>query len=50
MLTVCLTPASHSQVHELSQDKLKGREVVHIDIANDPVSASDYKANEDPAK
>lgn len=36
------------QVHELTPDKLKMREVVNIDIANDPVLAADYKAEEDP--
>ena len=30
-------------LHELQPDKLKQREVVHIDIANDPVSRADYK-------
>ncbi|XP_055305802.1 phosphatidylinositol transfer protein beta isoform isoform X1 [Sitodiplosis mosellana] len=38
-----------SNVHELPADKLKTREVVHIDIANDPVATNDYKAAEDPA-
>ncbi|KAJ8953874.1 hypothetical protein NQ314_007190 [Rhamnusium bicolor] len=37
-------------VHELSGDKLKQREVVFIDIANDPVASSDYKEDEDPIK
>jgi len=37
-------------VHELTADKLKMREVVMIDIASDPVSPSDYKATEDPSK
>lgn len=37
-------------MHELTGDKLKQREVVHIDIANDPVAASDYKEDEDPTK
>lgn len=36
------------QVHELTPDKLKVREVVHIDIANDPVLPADYKPDEDP--
>ncbi|KAH8374717.1 hypothetical protein KR200_004413 [Drosophila serrata] len=35
-------------VHELTPDKLKMREVVHIDIANDPVLPADYKPDEDP--
>lgn len=38
------------KVHELPADKLKSREVIHIDIANDPVQSSDYKPNEDPTK
>lgn len=40
----------HKQVHELPPDKLKIREVVHIDIANDPVASADYKEDEDPTK
>lgn len=35
-------------VHELDDKKLKQRQVVHIDIANDPVLAGDYKKDEDP--
>lgn len=37
------------QVHELPPDKLKIREIVPIDIANDPVSSGDYKEDEDPS-
>jgi hypothetical protein len=37
-------------VHELSPDKLKMREVVMIDIAKDSVAPADYKPTEDPAK
>lgn len=37
-------------MHELSADKLKQREVVFIDIANDTVAAGDYKEDEDPTK
>ncbi|XP_031839766.1 phosphatidylinositol transfer protein vib isoform X1 [Nomia melanderi] len=37
-------------VHELPPDKLKIREVVHIDIANDPIANADYKEDEDPTK
>jgi len=37
-------------VHELSQEKLLLREVVMIDIASDPISQSDYKPLEDPAR
>lgn len=36
--------------HELTPEKLKARDVVHIDIANDPVSQTDYKETEDPTK
>lgn len=38
------------QVHELPPDKLKIREVVHIDIANDSIASADYKEDEDPTK
>lgn len=38
------------QVHQLPPEKLKQREVVHIDIANDPVTPADYKPDEDPTK
>lgn len=31
-------------------DKLKIRDVVHIDIANDPVASADFKEDEDPSK
>ncbi|KAB0790876.1 hypothetical protein PPYR_14963 [Photinus pyralis] len=37
-------------VHELPPEKLKMRDVVHIDIANDPMSPSDYKETEDPTR
>ncbi|KAG0730367.1 Phosphatidylinositol transfer protein alpha isoform [Chionoecetes opilio] len=37
-------------VHRLSEEKLKEREVVNIDISNDPVRNTDYKAEEDPSK
>jgi len=36
-------------VHELPPDKLKQREVIMIDIANDPVNQNDFKPTEDPA-
>jgi hypothetical protein len=41
---------NQQNVHELPPEKLKCREVVHIDIANDPVTTEDYKPDEDPAK
>ena len=37
-------------VFNLMPDALAKREVVYIDIANDPVNAGDYKEDEDPAK
>lgn len=37
-------------VHGLDAEKLKVREIVMIDIANDPMSSSDYKPKEDPTK
>lgn len=36
--------------HGLPQDLLAKREVVKIDIANDPVDRRDYKPDEDPSK
>lgn len=36
--------------HKLEGDALKKREVIHIDIANDPVERKDYKPEEDPSK
>ncbi|KAL0266659.1 UNVERIFIED_CONTAM: hypothetical protein PYX00_009141 [Menopon gallinae] len=35
-------------VHRLPPEKLKQREVVHIDIANDKIDANDYKSSDDP--
>ncbi|XP_059619180.1 phosphatidylinositol transfer protein beta isoform isoform X2 [Phlebotomus argentipes] len=40
----------NDNVHELPPEKLKTRDVVHIDIANDSVSSADYKPSEDPTK
>ncbi|XP_013789837.1 phosphatidylinositol transfer protein alpha isoform-like [Limulus polyphemus] len=37
-------------VHELSPEKLKQRDVVLIDIANDPIESRDYNELEDPKK
>jgi len=37
-------------VHELTEEKLRLRKVVTIDIGLDPVQASDYKSDEDPTK
>ena len=38
------------KIHELPPEKLKMREVVMIDIANDPIQPADYKPHEDPTK
>lgn len=38
------------QAHELTGDKLRLREVVTIDVSNDPVKTADYKPDEDPTK
>ncbi|KAI8341326.1 hypothetical protein BC941DRAFT_499892 [Chlamydoabsidia padenii] len=35
-------------VHNISSQDLAKREVIHIDIANDPIDASAYKPEEDP--
>lgn len=37
-----------TNVHNLPPEKLKARDVIHIDIANDPISSADYKPTEDP--
>jgi hypothetical protein len=37
-------------VHQLPPEKLKQREVIMVDIANDPVTQNDYKPTEDPTK
>ncbi|KAK5638045.1 hypothetical protein RI129_012340 [Pyrocoelia pectoralis] len=41
---------NQENVHELPAEKLKIRDVVHVDIANDPINPSDYKETEDPTK
>ncbi|KAA0201267.1 hypothetical protein HAZT_HAZT005655 [Hyalella azteca] len=42
--------AINTQAHELTGERLKLREVIMIDIANDPVKPADYKPQEDPTK
>uniref|UniRef100_A0A1B6DHW5 Phosphatidylinositol transfer protein N-terminal domain-containing protein n=1 Tax=Clastoptera arizonana TaxID=38151 RepID=A0A1B6DHW5_9HEMI len=37
-------------VHELTPEQLKNREVIFIDIGSDAISPSDYKLSEDPSK
>ncbi|CRK98825.1 CLUMA_CG012024, isoform A [Clunio marinus] len=37
-------------VHELTGEKLKIREVVQVDIANDHIAHADYRESEDPTK
>ena len=34
----------------MTGEKLKIREIVHVDIANDPIAAADYRETEDPTK
>jgi len=34
----------------LNEEQLKMREIVHIDIAHDPVLSADFKEDEDPTK
>ncbi|NP_001233119.1 uncharacterized protein LOC100162809 isoform X1 [Acyrthosiphon pisum] len=46
----CADRGTQNNVHELSPEKLKQREVQIIDIGNDPISSSDYKEDEDPKK
>lgn len=46
----CPDTGDQENVHELPPEKLKNREVVRIDIANDSVASKDYKETEDPAK
>ncbi|XP_063853470.1 phosphatidylinositol transfer protein beta isoform-like isoform X3 [Scylla paramamosain] len=41
---------TQENAHRLTGEKLNMREVVTIDIANDPVKPADYKADEDPTK
>lgn len=43
-------PDDNTNVHNLQGEKLKKRIIDKIDIVNDPVSASDYKEDEDPTK
>lgn len=46
----CPDRGDQENVHELSPEKLKMREVEFIDIGNDPVITKDYKESEDPSK
>lgn len=41
---------TQDNAHHLNPVQLKQREVIHIDIANDPVTDADYKTDEDPKK
>jgi hypothetical protein len=43
-------PGDIENVHNLSPQDLKTREVIYIDIAGDPVAPSDYKEDCDPSK
>lgn len=46
----CPDAGNQDNAHELSPEKLKQRDVVYIDIANDSVESRDYKETEDPTK
>ncbi|GAB6026502.1 hypothetical protein CHUAL_012927 [Chamberlinius hualienensis] len=46
----CSDRGDQENAHMLPPDKLQKRDVVLIDIANDPVVSSDYKPSEDPSK
>ncbi|KAF8792555.1 Phosphatidylinositol transfer protein alpha like protein [Argiope bruennichi] len=46
----CPDAGDQHNVHELPPEKLKQRDVVFIDIANDTVESRDYKETEDPTK
>jgi|ERR1711973_38498 len=46
----CSGDASSNNIMKLPPNKLKIREVCHIDIANDRIASADYKANYDPTK
>ncbi|KAI1285818.1 Phosphatidylinositol transfer protein alpha isoform [Halotydeus destructor] len=46
----CQDDGKGENVHELPPEKLKNREVIVVDIANDNVSSKDYKETEDPTK
>ncbi|CAG2105704.1 unnamed protein product [Medioppia subpectinata] len=41
---------TQENAHQLSPEKLKAREVMYLDIANDTVLTKDYKADEDPTR
>lgn len=41
---------SIENIHNLQKEELSKREIVWIDIANDPCDARDYKESEDPTK
>ncbi|RWS00206.1 Csa-PI transferase 2-like protein, partial [Dinothrombium tinctorium] len=46
----CGDNGTQVNAHELPPEKLKQRDVVFIDIANDNVMSKDYKESEDPTK
>lgn len=41
---------NQENVHQLSPEELKLREVIRIDIADPPVNSADYRESEDPTK
>lgn len=50
IISFCNNNSALLQAHRLTGEKLKLREVVTVDIANDSVRSSDYKEDEDPSK
>ncbi|GFT84769.1 phosphatidylinositol transfer protein alpha isoform [Trichonephila clavipes] len=46
----CPDAGDQANAHDLPPEKLKQREIVFIDIANDQVESRDYKESEDPTK
>lgn len=46
----CPDRGEQDNAHELTPEKLKIRDVIFIDIANDSVETRDYKETEDPTK
>lgn len=49
-LHVANDDGKQANAHKLPKEKLEKRDVINIDIVNDPVSNSDYKPEWDPAK
>ncbi|XP_003747306.1 phosphatidylinositol transfer protein alpha isoform [Galendromus occidentalis] len=46
----CQDEGDQENVHELTPEQVKSREIVRIDIADSPSLSGDYKESEDPSK